>query len=1065
VDPVLRGRDAPLGALRAGLEGALAGRGQLALVSGEAGIGKSAIARVIAREAEARGAVVTWGHAWEFADAPPYFPVWPCLRALGIDAGQDAGQDRQGKHDEGHAFHLWESVVASLARTSSQTTSVWILEDLHAADVGTLDLLTFLARPLRAMRVLVVATMREKDPRLTDRMTQRLTRMARDGVAIPLDRLSEREIAALTEETLGRTVPEAAVRRLAELTGGNPLFAVECARAFRSAGGIESTLRSLPPTIRQVVLERVGLLPASARHALSGGAVLGREFFAATVARMEGTLPARVIDTLLPALRSGLISETAPGHFIFSHTLVRDAIYDALGGEERAHLHGRADAALAVLGDTADILVERARHALGALPASGEAHARSLAARATALLEREGAFDRAFELHSRIGEAQAAGLLAPAPASEKLHVARVARAAGRSDASRRLCEEVVASARAAADAALLAEAALLHAADVRPGIVDRSQIALLEEARDALGDGSSPLDCRVLARLATALVPAPDPKVPAQMAREALDRARKTGHDAVVLDVLEVAGWGLYEEPLPERTAWSEQLLELALRARDLPRALLGYEWTAFHHLEAGEFEAFRRDAGNMLALSDEIGHPRYRWRALLIASGRAIALGHFAESDRYLTEVAELRALTDDPALPFALAAHEVSRARTQRRDGDLPVAMDRLRQAMEGMTRAGVLAALVRASCAARAGDVEATRAQMSILGSDASAADDDPIPAAWLGEAYALAGTREERLRIRGALARSPVRELCGRHMSFAYEGTMLRVLGLLDASLGDIAGAEAHLRQAHALEIARQHAPWVAQTAYELGTVLRRAGKEHEAQRCLDEAAQIAGNLGMTGLAKRAGEGAPGDRGAAKGGGADAGTPPAARHGPPVAPPVAPTLPVRMERTAAGWSLSRDATRVALRDSRGMQLLAKLVERPDEEIHVLALASGDETTSLPESSAGELLDDRARRAYRERLAALDDAIAEAEARANGARAAKLQREKEAIVAELARAVGLGGRARQAGSATERARVNVQRRVKDAIARIAEADEELGRFFESTVRTGTFCCFRLK
>ena len=128
-------------------------------------------------------------------------------------------------------------------------------------------------------------------------------------------------------------------------------------------------------------------------------------------------------------------------------------------------------------------------------------------------------------------------------------------------------------------------------------------------------------------------------------------------------------------------------------------------------------------------------------------------------------------------------------------------------------------------------------------------------------------------------------------------------------------------------------------------------------------------------------------------------------------------------------------------------------------------MLALASGDETTSVPESSAGEMLDERARRAYRERLADLEEAIAEAERRANAAGAARLQREREAILAELARAVGLGGRARHAGSATERARVNVQRRVKDAIARIAEVDEDLGRFFERAVRTGTFCCFRLK
>ncbi len=1037
---MLHGRDAALAALRAGLEGALAGRGRLALVSGEAGIGKSAIARAIAGEAEARGAVVTWGHAWEFADAPPYFPVWPCLRALGIAHAVEA-------HDEGHAFHLWEEVVASLARASSGAASVWVLEDLHAADVGTLDLLTFLARPLRAMRVLVVATMRERDPRLTDRMTQRLTRMARDGLTVPLDRLSERDIAALTEETLGRAVPESAVRRLAELTGGNPLFAVECARAFRSAGGIEGTLKSLPPTVRQVVLDRVALLPASTRHALARGSVLGREFLAATVARMDGSLPARVIDTLLPALRSGLVNETGPGHFIFSHTLVRDTIYDAIGGEERVALHGRADAALAILGDMADVLVERARHTLSALPASGETHTLALARRATALLEREGAFDRAFELHTRISEARTSGLLAPALPGEKLHVARIARAAGRSDASRRLCEAVVESARTGRDPELLARAALLHGADVRLGIVDRSQVALLEEARAALGDSVPELGCRVLARLATALVPAPDAAVPRAMAREALQRARETGNDDAILDVLDVAAWGLYDAPLPERNAWSGELLERALRAGDPARALVAYEWLAFQHIEAGEFDAFHRDAESMLSLSDEIGHPRYRWRALLIASGRATMLGHFAESDRYRTEVAELLALTDDPILPFALAAHDVARVRLQRRDGDVDAAMVNMGTATEGMSAAALMVALMRATCAARMGDVETTRAQLALMGSRASTLGVDLAPMAMLAEVYARVGTDDDRRRIRGLVSPSPVREICGRHMSFMYEGPVVRVLGLLDAALGDLGAAEAQLREAHSLAVARRHTPWVAQTAYELGAVLRRAGKDAQARTWTTEAARIARDLGMTGLEKSAS--APAE--------------PTSSHGVSVRAPSA--LAVRFERDSAGWNVGRGSVVVTVKDSRGMQLLARLVERPDEEIHVLALAGGDETTGVPESSAGEMLDERARRAYRQRLADLEEALSEAESHANASRAAALQREREAILAELARAVGLGGRPRRAGSVTERARVNVQRRIKDAVTRIAEVDEDLGRFFERTVRTGTFCCFRLK
>jgi hypothetical protein len=141
---------------------------------------------------------------------------------------------------------------------------------------------------------------------------------------------------------------------------------------------------------------------------------------------------------------------------------------------------------------------------------------------------------------------------------------------------------------------------------------------------------------------------------------------------------------------------------------------------------------------------------------------------------------------------------------------------------------------------------------------------------------------------------------------------------------------------------------------------------------------------------------------------------------------------------------------------------MHLLARLIERPGEEIHALALAS-DEGASAPESNAGEMLDERARKAYKKRVGELDVAIAAARARGDTKAAARHDAERTVIVRELARATGIGGRARVAGSETERARVNVQRRLKEAIARIAEAEPQLGALLDGGVRTGTFCCFR--
>lgn len=125
-------------------------------------------------------------------------------------------------------------------------------------------------------------------------------------------------------------------------------------------------------------------------------------------------------------------------------------------------------------------------------------------------------------------------------------------------------------------------------------------------------------------------------------------------------------------------------------------------------------------------------------------------------------------------------------------------------------------------------------------------------------------------------------------------------------------------------------------------------------------------------------------------------------------------------------------------------------------------MLVLASDDPSASLDGGSgAGDALDARARAAYKSRLDAIVEELDSAERDRDLAREERLSREREALTRELSRAFGLGGRGRAAG-ASERARVNVQRRIKDAIARIEAADAELGAFLTKAVRTGTYCRF---
>jgi hypothetical protein len=143
-----------------------------------------------------------------------------------------------------------------------------------------------------------------------------------------------------------------------------------------------------------------------------------------------------------------------------------------------------------------------------------------------------------------------------------------------------------------------------------------------------------------------------------------------------------------------------------------------------------------------------------------------------------------------------------------------------------------------------------------------------------------------------------------------------------------------------------------------------------------------------------------------------------------------------------------------------------MLARLVAEPGRELHVLDLGGGGGAGAggpgIDTGDAGPVLDAEARTAYRDRYEDLEQEIAEAEADNDPARAEKARAEREALAEELARGVGLGGRERRAGAAAERARVNVQRRLKDALDRIAAADPELGRHLARSVRTGTFCCY---
>ena len=159
----------------------------------------------------------------------------------------------------------------------------------------------------------------------------------------------------------------------------------------------------------------------------------------------------------------------------------------------------------------------------------------------------------------------------------------------------------------------------------------------------------------------------------------------------------------------------------------------------------------------------------------------------------------------------------------------------------------------------------------------------------------------------------------------------------------------------------------------------------------------------------------------------------------------------------------WTVGWQGNSFRLRDTIGLAYLTRLLTAPGRELHALDLVAAVGGERGPdEANLGPLLDEQAKRAYRQRLQELDEELAEAEGWHDQDRTARARTERDALAQQLAAALGLGGRDRNAASGAERARVSVTKALRGAIRRIGEHDPALGEHLQRSVRTGSFCAY---
>ncbi len=616
----LIGREPALAAATVALDEALAGSGRLLLVTGEPGIGKTALVREIGAIARGRGARVVWTSCPPGGGAPAYWPWAQVVRALEDgDCSRHAaamlvGSGPATSPDDATArFELHQAVINALEELAGTTGAVIVLDDLHWADQPSLELLDAAARQIGGRRLLVIGTYRDLES------TGTLDRVAVGADGLTLGGLDAEAVISLVTTITGTAPDTADADRLRSRTGGNPLFVRELARLMVANNTGPTDGSALPATVTDTLRQRMTVLSEPCRSLLAAVAVADTTDLA-LLAGATALPPAQVEELLTECRMARVLVEPGPDpERPFVHDLYREAVLAGLPPADRRRWHRAVADAWIRLSTDGDITRAGriAAHLTAALSEPTAGPGSPDAALAVDWLTRA-----ASEATARIGHEEAVRLYRRAlPLTDRhnpdLWIALASAELRAGDpAARESYLAAAQAARAKGDQAALTAAALgLHKVGAR-GDHD-TQVALIEEAAGAAPRGTADR-ALLLAALARerrhALGPAEEWQ---HIAAEAVSAARELEaaprvlatcllalHDALWMPGSAAARLSVVEEMAQAAGAAGNR--ELVAQATVLRAACL-LEFNDRHGL--AELADYCRQ-------EDDLGHARGRWEA-----------------------------------------------------------------------------------------------------------------------------------------------------------------------------------------------------------------------------------------------------------------------------------------------------------------------------------------------------------------------------------------------------------------------------------------------------------------
>lgn len=901
------GREWEIAELRGALDEVAGGAGQIVLVAGEPGIGKTRLVEEFGSSIASQDVAVYWGRCDDWEGSPAYWPWLQILRPIVETVGSETLRSWMGSRSELLAqilpaaavpressaehpprdseqarYELFSAVADLLLRLADARPLVLVIDDLHWADTPSLELCRFLARSIRDAKVLLLATYRPSEVGRDTPLSSVLGSLTREHGhrRLTLRGLPRDAVAAFVAHSFQSIPDEKLVDAIVEAVGGNPFFMRELVRLLIADGDVDpahiSTL--VPDSVRDAVRQRLRRLPESCRTLLGTASVIGREFSLPVLATASMTSMADAIDGAELATHAGLIEELEAGRYRFSHALVQETLYGDLTAAGRLVAHQRVGEALEARpsGDASSYYAALAHHFGIAAPVGGAEKAVAYAVKAAGAALRQHAWETAIE-HYRIALRSHDMLSEPKPEGLcdlllQLGDAQTQAGDGRergyiSGESPEAIGTYWQAAHVAQSAGLteqLAHAALgIAGPDLGTPQSGPEGIALMETALASLPAGDSARRAQLLARVAldtarlwaVGSIDLTGAQVDQFVARsdEAVAIARRAG-DAQTL-AFALAARRMAREGSGDLAAWladAEDVLALSREANDLEIAVWGLDLKYDVLVEAGETAAALRVADEREHLGERYRTPLFHLHMTMIRAGEALRSGRFGEAEELIDKATALWPRT-------AMAAFQMAAIRREQDRLDEVVDLIRERHALRPRTpQWSAFRVLVEHELG---GEHNARAIFESIAADDFSSVPKGVLwlrSIAYLAEAAALLRDATRATVIYDMLLPFGDRNLFLRNSDFTG-GAVAYYLGLLAMTMERWDDAERHFSDALAKNEAWEQWPYAAYTRHAWADMLLRRGHGADRERAIRlnaEARVAAESMGMTRLARLA-----------------------------------------------------------------------------------------------------------------------------------------------------------------------------------------------------------------